>query len=180
MFEIGWEKILVVGVIALLVIGPKELPGVLRSVGQWVGKVRRMAAEFQSQFQEALREAELHDLKKTFDEATTAKDYGLNLDPLASVRKGLEGAVADLTAPPPPAPAPSAPSAPSATAAPPVPASVDPAAAGVGPAVPPPEILPQSDLSPFAGLGQPSASDLRDVAAPPPPAPVEAEDKQPS
>jgi sec-independent protein translocase protein TatB len=169
MFEIGWEKILVVGVIALLVIGPKELPGVLRSVGQWVGKVRRMAAEFQSQFNEALREAELHDLKKTFDDATTAKDYGLNLDPLAPVRKGLEGAVADLTSPTPTASAPSAP------------APVNPEAAGIGPAVPPPEIVPQNDISAIAGLGQPSASDIRDVSAPVTvTAPVEAEDKQPS
>lgn len=125
MFEIGWEKLLVIGVIALLVIGPKELPGVLRSVGQWVGKIRRMAAEFQSQFNEALREAELHDLKKTFDEATTVKDFGLNLDPLAPVNKELESAVADLTAPTLPTPAPQNT------------ASADPAAAGMAPVTAP-------------------------------------------
>jgi sec-independent protein translocase protein TatB len=56
----------------LVAIGPKELPGVLRTVGQWVGKVRRMASEFQGQFQEAMREAEMADLKKSFDEVREA------------------------------------------------------------------------------------------------------------
>jgi sec-independent protein translocase protein TatB len=64
MFDIGWGEFVVIGVVALVVIGPKELPGVLRAVGQWTTKIRRMAAEFQSQFQEALREAEMADLKK--------------------------------------------------------------------------------------------------------------------
>ena len=68
MFDIGWSELLVIGIVALVVIGPKELPGVLRSVGFWIGKARRMAGEFQSQFQEAMREAEVADLKKEFDE----------------------------------------------------------------------------------------------------------------
>ncbi len=63
MFDIGWSELLVIGVVALVVIGPKELPTVLRKVGQGVGKLRRMAGEFQGQFNEALREAELSDLK---------------------------------------------------------------------------------------------------------------------
>src|ERR1700761_3516011 len=72
MFDIGWSEFLVIGVVALVAIGPKELPGVLRMVGQWMGKARRMAAEFQGQFQEALREAEMADLKKSFDEVREA------------------------------------------------------------------------------------------------------------
>ena len=68
MFDIGWSELVVIAVVALIAIGPKELPGVLRMVGQWMGKARRMAAEFQGQFQEAMREAEMADLKKTFDE----------------------------------------------------------------------------------------------------------------
>lgn len=63
MFDIGWSELLVVGVVALVVIGPKELPRVLRTVGQGIAKLRRMAGEFQGQFNEALREAELSDLK---------------------------------------------------------------------------------------------------------------------
>ncbi|NPV23292.1 Sec-independent protein translocase protein TatB [Bradyrhizobium aeschynomenes] len=72
MFDIGWSELLVIGVVALIAIGPKELPGVLRMVGQWIGKARRMASEFQGQFQEAMREAEMADLKKSFDEVKEA------------------------------------------------------------------------------------------------------------
>jgi sec-independent protein translocase protein TatB len=72
MFDIGWSELLVIAVVALIAIGPKELPGVLRNVGHWMGKVRRMAAEFQSQFQEAMREAEMEDLKKHADDLNSA------------------------------------------------------------------------------------------------------------
>ena len=72
MFDIGWSEFLVIAVVALIAIGPKELPGVLRTVGQWMGKARKMAAEFQGQFQEAMREAEMADLKKSFDEVREA------------------------------------------------------------------------------------------------------------
>jgi sec-independent protein translocase protein TatB len=72
MFDIGWSEFLVIAVVALIAIGPKELPGVLRMVGQWMGKARKMATEFQGQFQEAMREAEMADLKKSFDEVKEA------------------------------------------------------------------------------------------------------------
>ena len=68
MFDIGWSELVIIAVVALIAIGPKELPGVLRMVGQWMGKARKMASEFQGQFQEAMREAEMADLKKSFDE----------------------------------------------------------------------------------------------------------------
>ncbi|MGA7811260.1 Sec-independent protein translocase protein TatB [Bradyrhizobium sp.] len=72
MFDIGWSEFALIAIVALIAIGPKELPGVLRMVGQWMGKARRMAAEFQGQFQEAMREAEMADLKKSFDEVKEA------------------------------------------------------------------------------------------------------------
>jgi len=72
MFDIGWSEFAVIAVVALIAIGPKELPGVLRMVGQWIGKARKMAGEFQGQFQEAMREAEMADLKKSFDEVKEA------------------------------------------------------------------------------------------------------------
>jgi sec-independent protein translocase protein TatB len=80
MFDIGWSEIVVIGVVALIVIGPKELPAVLRAIGQWTTKIRRMAGEFQSQFQEAMREAEMADLKKEVDAATKAMTS--HFDPL--------------------------------------------------------------------------------------------------
>ena len=79
MFDIGWSELIVIAVVALIAIGPKELPGVLRMVGQWMGKARKMAGEFQGQFQEAMREAEMADLKKTFDEVKdTATGFASN------------------------------------------------------------------------------------------------------
>ena len=72
MFDIGWSELVVIAVVALVAIGPKELPGVLRTVGQWIGKARKLAGEFQGQFREAMREAEMADLKKSFDEVREA------------------------------------------------------------------------------------------------------------
>src|SRR5581483_9362503 len=93
MFDISWTEFLLIGIVALIVIGPKELPGVLRTLGQYTRKVRGMAAEFQSQFQEAMREAEMADLKKQVDDmASDIKSY----DPLKDVRTGVESLGSDL------------------------------------------------------------------------------------
>jgi sec-independent protein translocase protein TatB len=97
MIEFSWAHILVIAVVALIVIGPKELPTVLRTAGQWMGKIRRMAAEFQGQFQEALREAEMADLKQQFDDVSTAAKDLRHFDPIGTVRKQIEGAIADAS-----------------------------------------------------------------------------------
>src|SRR5260370_14414152 len=89
MFDIGWSELLVIAVVALGAIGPKELPTVLRTVGQWMGKLRRMASEFQNQFHEAMSEAEMTDLKKQVDEITTQAQSYDNFDPISHVRKQL-------------------------------------------------------------------------------------------
>jgi sec-independent protein translocase protein TatB len=87
MFDIGWSELVVIGIVALIVIGPKELPGVLRAAGQWITKVRRMAADFQGQFQEAMREAEMADLKKQVDGlADTTRDMTSQFDPIGSMQ----------------------------------------------------------------------------------------------
>jgi sec-independent protein translocase protein TatB len=105
MFDIGWGKIVIIAVIALIVIGPKELPAVLRTLGQYMGKIRRMAAEFQGQFQEAMREAEMADLKKSVDAITEAtRDLGAGFDPIGSVRKDIETAFDDKPQATPPSP----------------------------------------------------------------------------
>src|SRR6266566_1301392 len=90
MFEIGWGELLIIGVVALIAIGPKELPGVLRTLGQWMSKLRRMASEFQSQFHEAMREAEMADLKKQVDDMTSQAQSYANFDPVGEVRRELE------------------------------------------------------------------------------------------
>ena len=93
MFDISWTEFVLIGVVALIVIGPKELPAVLRTLGQWTRRVRSMAADFQSQFQEAMREAEMADLKKQVDDiAHDIKSY----DPLKDVRADVEAAGKDI------------------------------------------------------------------------------------
>ena len=87
MFDISWTEFLLIGVVALIVIGPKELPTVMRTLGQYTRKIRGMAADFQNQFHEALREADMADLKKQVDDmASDIKNY----DPLKDVRTDLE------------------------------------------------------------------------------------------
>jgi sec-independent protein translocase protein TatB len=93
MFDISWTEFLLIGVVALIVIGPKELPGVLRTLGQYTRKVRSMAAEFQNQFQEAMREAEMVDLKKQVDDM--AHDFK-HFDPLKDVRADVESMGKDI------------------------------------------------------------------------------------
>jgi sec-independent protein translocase protein TatB len=137
MFDIGWGELLVIGIVALVAIGPKELPGALRTLGQWMGKLRRMASEFQSQFQEAMREAEMADLKKQVDDLTSQAQSYTNFDPIGDVRKEFESAQQQIegaiTATP-PADAASAPTAAEPAAPPPAePAVTPPADAAAAP-----------------------------------------------
>lgn len=67
MLDIGWQELLVIGALALIVVGPKDLPGLLRSVGQWVGKIRGMAREFQRSMNDAAREADVANFKELRD-----------------------------------------------------------------------------------------------------------------
>ncbi len=150
MFDIGWSEFLLIAVVALIAIGPKELPGVLRMVGQWIGKARKMAAEFQGQFQEAMREAEMADLKKSFDEVREAasgfasgnvmtslqQDVNRALD-IEGVDKPAETPVAAIEPPAAPAEA-------EAAAAPAEPTQPEPASQQVEPA---PEMLKDAKAS---------------------------------
>src|SRR6185312_11948029 len=94
----GWSELVVIGVVALIAIGPKELPTVLRTLGQYMGKIKRMSAEFQGQFQEALREAELSDLKQhAQDLQNTVADFS-KFDPLENAEKDMDRAFATESA----------------------------------------------------------------------------------
>jgi sec-independent protein translocase protein TatB len=95
MFDISWTEFLLIGIVALIVIGPKELPAVMRTMGQWTRKIRSLAADFQNQFHEAMREAEMADLKKQVDDmAQDVKHY----DPLKDVRADVEAIGKNLDA----------------------------------------------------------------------------------
>ncbi len=90
MFDIGWTELLVIGIVALIVIGPRELPKTLRTIGQMMTKVRRMASEFQGQFNDAIREAELDELRKEAEKLTDIKNP---LGDLESIKSEIESAV---------------------------------------------------------------------------------------
>ena len=64
MIDIGWSEMLIVAVVAIIVIGPKDLPKALRTVGQWVGKARGMAREFRSSIDDMVRESELQEIRE--------------------------------------------------------------------------------------------------------------------
>jgi sec-independent protein translocase protein TatB len=68
MFDIGWSELLVLGVVAIIVVGPKELPRLMRTFGHYLGKVRHMAADFQRQFEEAVRDSEIDEVRKAMQE----------------------------------------------------------------------------------------------------------------
>jgi len=104
MFDIGWSELMLIGIVALIVIGPKELPSVLRTVGRTVARLRRMAGEFQGQFQEALREADVADMRKEIADVTDSARSSLSsvstkelFDPLRSIRDEIRGTVEGAT-----------------------------------------------------------------------------------
>jgi sec-independent protein translocase protein TatB len=67
MFEIGWSELLILAIVTLIFVGPKELPVFLRTIGRYAGSIKRQAAEFRSQFDDAMREAELDTLRKEME-----------------------------------------------------------------------------------------------------------------
>jgi sec-independent protein translocase protein TatB len=99
MLDMSWGEVMVIGAVALIVIGPKDLPRALRTVGQVTGKLRRMAAEFQGQFNEAMREAELDDVRKELQSMnSSASNLGTNFNPIQTIRDELKGAIETPTA----------------------------------------------------------------------------------
>jgi len=82
MLEVGWSEMLVIAIVMIVVVGPKDLPRMLRTFGRTTAKLRAMAGDFQKQFNEAIQEAELDDVKKSVDSLRS-------LNPAAEIRKQL-------------------------------------------------------------------------------------------
>ena len=96
MFDIDFEKILVFGVIALVVIPAKDLPRVLRTVGQTLGKMRRMANDFRSQFMDAINEADLEQVKKEISSINDLAKVDTSMAPVAEVKPAAVAPPSDL------------------------------------------------------------------------------------
>ena len=101
MFDFSSSKLLLLGIVALLVIGPKDLPALLRTVGKYLGIIKRQAAEFRAQFDEAMRDSELAELKKSVeslqqDTEQAMRDASSSVEKqLAEARDSVEAAVED-------------------------------------------------------------------------------------
>ena len=94
MFDIGWTEMLVIAIVMIVVVGPKDLPKMLRTFGRTTAKMRSMAGDFRKQFDDAMREAELDEVRSTIDSVR-------KMNPAADVKKALnpmEKAAADVRA----------------------------------------------------------------------------------
>lgn len=89
MFDIGWTELLIIAVVAIIVVGPKDLPKMLRSLGRYAGQLRRTAGEFRAQFDEAIRDSELDELRSTLKEAS-------DLNPVNQIRDSVSESLAPL------------------------------------------------------------------------------------
>ncbi|WP_298934841.1 Sec-independent protein translocase protein TatB [uncultured Ruegeria sp.] len=87
MFDLGFTELLVIGVVALIVVGPKDLPVLFRNVGRWVGKARGMAREFSSAMNEAADEAGVNEIQKGLKAAT---------NPMNTAMDGVKQAAQDI------------------------------------------------------------------------------------
>ncbi|GLK75854.1 hypothetical protein GCM10008171_11080 [Methylopila jiangsuensis] len=158
MFDIAWSEFLIVAVVALVVVGPRDLPGLLRNVGRMVATVRRMAGEFQTQFNDAMREAELDELRKEVSGLKDVASKAMGGDPMAlardELRKAIDGKPADSApsalAGDGPAAAPAEEGVPSALAPPAPEAGPENVSADAAPAVPAPAEAAPGSASPAA------------------------------
>lgn len=82
MLDIGWTELFVIAVVAIIVVGPKDLPRMLRSLGQYAGKLRRTAGEFREQFDEAIRDSEFDELKSSVESVS-------NMNPMGEIRDAV-------------------------------------------------------------------------------------------
>ena len=79
MFGIGWSELVVIAVVAIVVVGPKELPRLMRAFGHYTGKLRRIAGEFQRQFEDTVREAEFDEVRKALEGVrNSSRTFDLN------------------------------------------------------------------------------------------------------
>ena len=145
MFDIGWSELLVVAVVTVIFVGPRELPKMLMAVGRWTAKARAVAREFQSGLEEMAREAEIEDVKKSVESATKI-DLGINPHNILD-STGKPGDIAGPAAPPPIAPAADTTAAPQPVPVPAAPESMAVAAPAPEPA---PAAAPALEPSPAA------------------------------
>lgn len=90
MFDIAWSELLVIGVIALIVLGPKDLPKALKLFTYWTRKARGMMRDFQGHMDEMVRQAELDEVKRELEKATDPNLVARTIDPSGTVENALK------------------------------------------------------------------------------------------
>jgi sec-independent protein translocase protein TatB len=93
LFDIGWSELLLIGVVALIFIGPKDLPRALRIAGYWVGRARTLSREFQSSVDQMIREAELDEMREQLKKATEfdiEKEFQKTVDPTGELAESIK------------------------------------------------------------------------------------------
>jgi len=93
LLDFGWSELMLIGVVALIVIGPKDLPKALRVAGFWVRKARTLSREFQSSVEQMVREAELDEMRQELKKATEIdleKEFRQAVDPTGSLAESLK------------------------------------------------------------------------------------------
>lgn len=98
MFDVGWDEMLLTAIVAIVVIGPKDLPRALRLAGQWIGKIRRVSGHFRAGVETMIREAEIEDMEKKWREQNEAI---MREHPIAAAEMALDGAHAGAEPVPP-------------------------------------------------------------------------------
>src|SRR5690242_15675169 len=102
MFDIGWSELLLIGVVALVVIGPKDLPKALKAAGFWMRKARQISGEFRASLDQMIREAELDEVREQVKKATEIdldKEFTKTVDPTGELAESLKPPEFDLNAP---------------------------------------------------------------------------------
>jgi sec-independent protein translocase protein TatB len=147
MFDIGWSEMAVIAVVALIVLGPKEIPNALKTAAHWMRTARKMAREFQSGVDQIVREAELDEARKTVTQAgglNLGKEIEKVVDPTGETKRALNtdptkaastGAAAPQIAAPTPAASPTAGTAPAAAPSSPPSSPAAPPASGSSSAI---------------------------------------------
>lgn len=143
MFEIGWSELLVIGVVLIVVVGPKDLPRMLRTFGKTTTQLKRMAGDFRKQFDEALREAELDEVRDNIKSMNPTADIRKAMNPIRAVGDEIRSSLMTATkAPEPKVPSADAPARPAE-----------------------PSVIGNADMQPLASPASPSTNPLPSSAS---------------
>ena len=101
MFDLGWSKLIIIAMLAIVVVGPKDLPALLRTIGKFMGQIRRQADEFRRQFDEAMKDTELDQIRRDVEEIkntaeTSVRDIGRSAEDSVKPLETVSSEITDI------------------------------------------------------------------------------------